>query len=281
MSDIQASSFEANSSLDIQDNHQKITPKPMIQEVYCPSGSFTMGKGSVHKALEYELTINRPIYMADTMVSQALWSHYCDNSSNWRGLKLPVERVSWLEAVLFCNMLSKNHHLQPCYQVKNGVITFHGINNGYRLPFEAEWEYCARSGGLDYEFAGSDNYGEVCLKGVDKRFINHTIPLKQAMSNEWGLFDMTGNLNEWCNDLYRDDGYLAKINPKTNNYIFDIVDQEFTFNLMEAREFSKFNVVTRGGSWFNSPDYSKVHSRHMFNIMYPSSMVGIRLVRNA
>jgi formylglycine-generating enzyme required for sulfatase activity len=84
---------------------------------------------------------------------------------------------------------------------------------------------------------------------------------------------MTGNLNEWCNDLYSE--------APNQGHIFDIHEKEFTFDLMSARDFALFNVVAKGGSWFNSPDYSKVYSRHCYNIMYPSSMVGIRLVRNA
>lgn len=282
MSDMQAILFDAPDSEGINPAESNRGSFPLgIKDIYCPSGSFIMGKGLGHEIFEHSVSINRPIYMADTLVSQGLWSTLCDNSSNWRGARLPVERVSWLEAVIFCNMLSKTRGLQPSYTIKNGVIHFEGSRNGYRLPFEVEWEYCARAGGLDYEFSGSDSYEDVCLKGRDRAFTSHTIPLKQAEPNAWGIYDMTGNLNEWCNDLYDSNGYQARINRRTGSYLFDVADEEFTFDLMSAREFSSFNVVVRGGSWFNSPDFSKVYSRHSFNIMYPSSMVGLRLVRNA
>jgi formylglycine-generating enzyme required for sulfatase activity len=281
MSDLHAISFEGSAEPEPSTAAGRAVDIHSIVDVYCPNGSFMMGKGFEHETFEHMVRIIRPIYMADTLVSQALWSRYCENGSNWRGARLPVERVSWLEAVIFCNMLSKAKGLQPSYTIKNGVISFDGIKNGYRLPFEVEWEYCARAGGLDYEFSGSDSYEDVCLKGVDRQFTSHTIPLRSAKANDWGLYDMTGNLNEWCNDLYNSDAYQARISPKKGGYEFDIVDQEFTLDLMSAREFSSFNAVVRGGSWFNSPAFSKVYSRHRFNIMYPSSMVGIRLVRNA
>lgn len=247
--------------------------KVEINEILCPSGVFTMGDTRTAKAFKQRVEIKHPIYIADTLVSQPQWSHYCSNSSNWLGSNLPVERVSWLEAILFCNILSREQGLTPSYIVRNGVITFKGEHNGYRLPFEAEWEYCAKAGTNDYVYAGSDLYDDVAIRNKDRVFADHTRPLKHAKPNAWGIYDMTGNLNEWCNDLYSE--------APNQGHIFDIHEKEFTFDLMSARDFALFNVVAKGGSWFNSPDYSKVYSRHCYNIMYPSSMVGIRLVRNA
>ena len=131
----------------------------------------------------------------------------------------PVERVSWYDAIYFCNKLSQKCGLEPVYSVNgstdvtkwgytphngnkiSGKITKNSDVNGYRLPTEEEWEYAAR-GGQNYKYAGSDN-----LKGVGWDSDNSggmTHPVAQKAPNGYGLYDMSGNVWEWCWDIDKD-----------------------------------------------------------------------------
>jgi len=256
---------------------------PMIPEIRISSGNFALGSKPLdaHTPLHL-IEIKKDFYMMDTLVSQALWTEFhSDNPSNWIGSDLPINRISWVEAIFFANLLSKKFGLESVYRISNGVIHFDGTKNGYRLPFEIEWEYAAKAN-TSFEYAGSNEYDEVAAHINLEKNIAHTkaVPLRTKKPNDWGLYDMTGNLSEWCNDFFKEDAYEQRIKKTwTQPHVFDVSKIQFDEDLMNCNNFSHKKVVIRGGSWFNTASFSKVYTRHFQNMMYQSSMVGVRFVR--
>ncbi len=259
-------------------------PFDLVGEKKIPKGIFGLGNEplDMHTPL-HSVEIKHDFYMMDTLLTQDLWkSIRGENPSNWVGKDLPVDRVSWIETVLFANTLSKMCDLETCYQFDHGAISFDGTKNGFRLPFEIEWEYAAKAN-TNLEYAGSDDYSDVAghIDANERIAYTKTMPLKAKKPNAWGLYDMTGNLSEWCNDIFKQDAYAQRI-KKVNGlpYVFDVSKITFTEDFLGCQEFTHKKVVVRGGSWFNSERHSKVYTRHFQNMMYPSSMVGIRFVRS-
>lgn len=127
-----------------------------------------------------------------------------ENPSTFKGGGLPVETVTFKEVVTFCNKLSAQYDLTPCYliQDENEAIIFDKSANGFRLPTEAEWEYACKAGTTGIR------YGELDLIAWYKENSgNKTHNVGQKMPNAWGLYDMLGNVWEWCSDLYDTEVY--------------------------------------------------------------------------
>jgi formylglycine-generating enzyme required for sulfatase activity len=155
------------------------------------------------------------------------------NPSHFKGANLPVEQVTWRQAALYCNARSEAERLQPCY---NDEAECNVTANGYRLPTEAEWEYACRAGTeTDYSF-GSDSreLGRHAWFAGNAERKTHPVGLKKP--NPWGLFDMHGNVAEWCNDVYDRDYY--RHSPSENP---------------RGPAVGKQNVL-RGGAWNSSPE---------------------------
>ncbi len=211
-------------------------------------GTFTMGATGEQcsDALENEKPAHKVIlsdyYIGETEVTQALWKAVMGyNPSYFKGDNLPVEQVSWNDIV---------ERFIPALNRKTGLT--------YRLPTEAEWEYAARGGGKSkgYKYSGSNNIGEVAWYYVNSRGKTH--PVKGKKANELGLYDMSGNVWEWCQEW---DG-------KCNNGI-----------LINSRESEKDSVyVLRGGSWGSRSGHCCV-SYHRNDVSGNNrSFIGFRLV---
>lgn len=171
--------------------------------IFIPAGTFTMGSppeepGRFDNETQHKVTISRPFYMQTTTVTQGQWKAVMgSNPSSFKdcGDDCPVEQVSWKDVQEFIRML--NHQEKP---------------DKYRLPTEAEWEYAARAGTTTPFNTGSclttdqANYnGNYPLSGCPKgEYRQKTVRVGSFSPNAWGLYDMHGNVWEWCQDWYGD-----------------------------------------------------------------------------
>ncbi|MGO9272860.1 MAG: formylglycine-generating enzyme family protein [Terriglobia bacterium] len=205
-------------------------------------GEFMMGSPDSDKDAEAEeepphrVRITRPFYLGKYEVTQAEYEAMMgDNPSRFKGKpKNPVENVSWVDALRFCNQSSKREGLKPYYEISGETVQVPDWNGtGYRLPTEAEWEYACRAGTATRYFFGDDeaSLGEFCWFGGNSDLRTHEVGQKRANGN--GLHDMHGNVWEWCWDWYSADYY--KESP---------VDDPRGPSQVSRR-------VVRGGCWVN------------------------------
>jgi len=167
------------------------------QMVEIPKGTIQLRDDRIKEKWVVEI---EPFLLLKFPVTQDLYFEITnENPSTFKGNRLPVETVTFKEAVTFCNKLSERNSLTPCYvvQTDNEEIIFDKSTNGFRLPTEAEWEYACKAGTTGIR------YGELELIAWYKdNSENRTHSVGQKMPNEWGLYDMFGNVWEWCSDLY-------------------------------------------------------------------------------
>ena len=166
---------------------------------------------------QHPVKITRPFFLGIHEVTQGQYQAVMgENPSHFKGSDdLPVEQVSWLDAVLFCNKLSEQEKRTPFYRINGTEVTIAG-GNGYRLPTEAEWEYACRAGSTTLFPFGDDvsKLGDHAWYGCGNRGNSggRTHLVGQQRPNAWGLYDMLGNVLEWCQDWY-EVGYYAASPP--------------------------------------------------------------------
>ncbi|MCQ2260155.1 MAG: formylglycine-generating enzyme family protein [Bacteroidales bacterium] len=213
------------------------------------AGSFTMGATSEQEnpwddeKPAHRVTLTSDYWMGATEVTQALWKAVMgSNPSMFQGDDLPVESVSWDDCQDFLEKLNR--------------IT----GKRFRLPTEAEWEYAARGGGSSrgYQYAGGSNVGNVAWYYGNAGGETH--PVGQLRANELGLYDMSGNVWEWCQDWYGKDYYSSgsQTNPTGPS--------------------SGSHRVLRGGTWYSDAWISRSSIRNCVTPDFRNSRFGFRLV---
>ena len=234
-----------------------------INMVLVEGGAFTMGNARDSQYAD-QLPVHR-VSLGSFFLSkyEITWAQYRtimgQGTDPAPADNLPVERVSWFDAVEFCNLLSGREGLTPCYLIDGKNISCDFSKKGYRLPTEAEWEYAARGGGFfgNHRFSGSDNINQVAWYYSNSNGVTHAVGRKLA--NELGLFDMSGNVWEWCWDwygFYSTDSLIDPTGPETG------IDRIF-----------------RGGNMITHENYIQVTFRGFHNPSLTGVGVGFRVAR--
>ena len=188
---------------------------PAIDMVFVPGGEFLMGgPAEVDSRPVHKVQISA-FLMDRYEVTQEVYERIVGaNPSRHKGPKNPVDRVRWTDALRFCNARSLREGLTPCYDLKTRACNFEA--HGYRLPTEAEWEYACRGGtaGDYYSDPGAGKLDDYAWLKSNARRTHH--PVGQKPPNAFGLYDMLGNVREWCSDWYQVDYYARSpaANPR-------------------------------------------------------------------
>ncbi|SDD89319.1 formylglycine-generating enzyme family protein [Pedobacter soli] len=173
-----------------------------IEMVEIPAGTIVLRDDRIKQSWTVEI---KPFYLAKYSVTQALYFEITgQRPSTFAGDKHPVETVTWRDAVAFCNALSKRNDLNPCYvfDQKADEVIFNPLANGFRLPTEAEWEYACKAGSTGIRYGELD---EIAWYKKNAEKTTQQVGLKAP--NAWGLYDMLGNVWEWCTDIYDETVY--------------------------------------------------------------------------
>jgi formylglycine-generating enzyme required for sulfatase activity/tRNA A-37 threonylcarbamoyl transferase component Bud32 len=261
-----------------------VSSKPPTIEMFAmPPGEFWMGASESDKNAfddekpRHKVKITQPFHLAKTKVTQAQYEEvmganpsafsargrFKDKVKGQDTSQHPVESISWLDAVRFCNRLSERHGLEPYYQIEGKTVTIHG-GTGYRLPTEAEWEYACRADTDTLWSFGekADDLGSHAWYADNSGDTTHPVAEKKA--NPWGLFDVHGNVPEWCWDRY--DAEYYRRSPTS-----------------DPPGSGKGDVrVHRGGAWNSQAAQTRSSTRESRGMAYSVlDLVGLRVARNA
>jgi formylglycine-generating enzyme required for sulfatase activity len=190
-----------------------------MELIWCPPGSFIMG-GVGADSPAHPVILTRGFYLGKFEVTQEQYKKVMDNNpSEFKGNKLPVDGVSWDDAVEFCNKLTKKERMRGWQ---------------FSLPTEAQWEYTCR-GGTTTDYSWGDSISSN-LANYEESGFKKTVEVGSYLPNTWGFYDMHGNVREWCLDWKTQFSQSLDVDPLV---------------LVSS---SKTTRVRRGGSWVDSDD---------------------------
>lgn len=170
-----------------------------------PGGSFAMGSDEYDDERPVHTVRLSPFRLMRTPVTRKQYQAIMGEDPGWPKGEAdgrPVNQVSWLGAVAFCNRWSEAEGLTPCYRITGDKVEWEAEADGYRLPTEAEWEYACRAGSAARWCFGDDEAGLADYAWYGKNSGGEPRPVATRKPNAWGLHDMHGNVWEWCWDRY-------------------------------------------------------------------------------
>lgn len=253
--------------------------------VLLPGGTVTIGSPDSERQrqadeTQHQVTLSAFYVDPHEVTQQDYQAVMGTNPSHFRGDNLPVEQVTWYDAINYCNKLSEAQGLTPAYQIDGTTVTWNRAADGYRLLTEAEWEYAARAGTQSVFYEGGQIVADqVNFCGsypylIEENYLSHqnpevvtstyrqeTMPVDGLAPNSWGLYHMEGNVSEWCFDYYGPYDTAQNTDPSGPT--------------------SGSLRVNRGGGW---NDFAK-HVRSAYrSVTSPDTIeqnLGFRIARNA
>lgn len=230
-------------------------------------------QGGLYKASFYieEREVSN-LYVMKNLVTQKMWYEVMEeNPSHFKGENFPVERVSWWKSLEYCNKLSEIYGLTPVYILEDGALKINYIDGskvlpneadfkkteGYRLPTELEWEWLATGGEFKKNEDEESELDDIAWYWDNSSIKSHEVGLKKP--NELGIYDMFGNVWEWCYDT-KSIGELKEETP----YLYDTTESYRRL---------------KGGSWGNYKNYCTPGYRYYGGAVGYGSNIGLRVVR--
>ncbi len=241
-------------------------PPARTETVRLPAGEFVMGDSEQADAPPHPVKVGA-FFIDKYLVTQSLYERIIgSNPSRWKGGTNPVEQLRWSDAARFCNKRSQEEGLKPCYNPETWQCDFEA--DGYRLPTEAEWEYACRAGSSTAYFFGDSPAALREYAWFEKNSGGRPRAVGQKKPNAWGLYDICGDVWEWCNDFYQVDYYTQ--GPKEDP---------------RGPKEGKTKVV-RGGCWRTGADncrsgYRYNESPGYADVCFGYDIYGFRCVRKA
>ncbi|MDR1612251.1 MAG: formylglycine-generating enzyme family protein [Planctomycetota bacterium] len=241
----------------------RVTP----ELIFIQGGTFTMGSPPnesgryANEGPQRQVTISS-FYLGKYELTQEEYQDVIgSNPGQHQGENLPLENLTWFEALVYCNERSRREGLTPAYDIDGESVTWNRAANGYRLPTEAEWEYAAGGGNRRdaFLYAGSNDADGAGWHSGNSGGMSHRVGMKAA--NALGLFDMSGNVGEMCWDFHGNYADAGQTNPQ------GVASGSYR--------------VGRGGCWYYGAQYLRVAFRAHITPSARYGFVGFRLARNA
>lgn len=238
-----------------------INKTPRFETVNVKVGKFMMGalSGFADETPMHEVTLTKDLIVFSHEVTKQLWFQIMDTLIvPTDEYNFPADNITWLKAIEFSNKMSEIYGLEKAYTLIRSNASFNYEANGWRLPTEAEWEFICKAGS-ETDFSGIGDINQMGYFDSNSGLNSHKVGEKAI--NQFGLYDIHGNMWEWCWDKYESEYY--ENSPATNP----------TGPITGSRH------IMRGGSYQDGFNFARISSRTINKIDYKS--IGLRLVRNA